>query len=78
VGDTGRPLPGTITPNPPLQIDTSIDAGNPLLLSVWVSDNREELEATGKKSVRQTNDVGSREADHVLIGLVIVADERDR
>ena len=46
---TGKPIPGTITDNPPLQVDATTKLADPFSLRKWVEDSKDELNEKGSK-----------------------------
>ncbi|XP_067136533.1 3-hydroxyanthranilate 3,4-dioxygenase-like [Centruroides vittatus] len=48
---TGKPIPGTITDNPPYIEDKQRVLNDPFSLKSWIEKNRDEIETRGKKEV---------------------------
>ena len=46
---TGRPLPGTIPDNPPIQLDSVTTLQRPFSLRQWIADHRETIDTDGKE-----------------------------
>ncbi|KAL7645473.1 UNVERIFIED_CONTAM: hypothetical protein RMT77_003859 [Armadillidium vulgare] len=46
---TGRPIPGTITSNPPWQPDSKRELEKPFSLNYWIMENFQEIKKNGKK-----------------------------
>ncbi|XP_028409768.1 3-hydroxyanthranilate 3,4-dioxygenase-like [Dendronephthya gigantea] len=52
---TGKPIPGTITDNPPFKLDTTTKLADPFSLQKWVEENKEEIKEKGLKVIFESN-----------------------
>lgn len=57
---TGKPIPGTVTSNPPVELDTQRHLGDAFSLDDWIKQNQEEILRLGKKALFDQNQYRSK------------------